>query len=271
MRLALVQQKATPDTVNNLERGLEALRTAAAEGANMVVYPELAFTPFYPQKPADDTALSLAEPIPGPTVVAFQEEAARLGVVVILNLFERAGDLAFDTSPVIDANGVLLGKTRMVHITEYACFHETGYYSPGEPEYMIYQTAVGRIGVAICYDRHFPEYMRILGLKGAELVVVPQAGAVGEWPDGLFEAELRVAAFQNGYFAALANRVGKEECLEFDGGSYVVDPGGRLIARAKKRAEQIVFAEVDLTCCAKSYARKLFLRDRRPGCYSDLA
>ena len=88
-------------------------------------------------------------------------------------------------------------------------FHERGYYTPGDRESFVHRTAAGRIGVAICYDRHFPEYMRGLRLAGAELVVVPQAGAVGEWTEGIFEAELQVAAFQNGYFAALANRVGR--------------------------------------------------------------
>ena len=101
----------------------------------------------------------------------------------------------------------------MAHITEYPCFHEQGYYTPGDTGAPVYDTRVGRIGVAICYDRHFPEYMRALAVAGADLVVVPQAGAVGEWPEGLYEAEMRVAAFQNGYYTALCNRVGKEDCL----------------------------------------------------------
>ena len=96
----------------------------------------------------------------------------------------------------------------------------------------VYETQGGRIGVAICYDRHYPEYMRALAIGGAELVVVPQAGAVGEWPEGLYEAEMRVAAFQNGYFIALCNRVGAEECLTFAGESFVCAPDGRVIARA---------------------------------------
>ena len=97
----------------------------------------------------------------------------------------------------------------MVHITDYACFHEQGYYTPGDTGAPVYPTRAGRIGVAICYDRHYPEYMRALAVAGADLVVVPQAGAVGEWPDGLYEAEMRVAAFQNGYHVALCNRVGR--------------------------------------------------------------
>ncbi len=118
--------------------------------------------------------------------------------------------------------------------------------------------------MAICYDRHFPEYVRALGLKGADLVVVPQAGAGDEWPPGLFEAELQVAAFQNGYFAALANRVGEEEGLTFAGESYVADPFGRVIARAPVGEEAILYAELDLSQLKQCPARRQFLPARRP-------
>ncbi|MEM1117693.1 MAG: nitrilase-related carbon-nitrogen hydrolase, partial [Bacteroidota bacterium] len=117
MRLALVQQPATGDLAGNLARGLDAFDRAADAGADLVAYAELAFSPFYPQRHATPEALAQAEPIPGPTTEAFQQRAADRGVVVVLNLFERAGDQTFDTSPVIDADGALLGRTRMVHIT----------------------------------------------------------------------------------------------------------------------------------------------------------
>ena len=124
----------------------------------------------------------------------------------------------------------------MIHITEYPCFHEQGYYTPGDTGAPVYRTQAGAIGVAICYDRHYPEYMRALALGGADLVVVPQAGALDEWPEGLYEGEMRVAAFQNGYFVALCNRVGEEECLTFAGESFVCAPDGRVIgARAEAR------------------------------------
>ncbi len=267
MKIALVQQRGTVDLEANVERGLEAVRRAAGEGARLVGFAELAFSPFYPQEPAGSDVASLAEPIPGPTTERFQRLAAELGVVVVLNLFERAGDATYDSSPVIDADGTLLGVTRMVHITEYACFHEQGYYAPSPDGVQVYETRAGRVGVAICYDRHYPEYMRALALRGAELVVVPQAGSVGEWPDGLFEAELRVASFQNGYFTALCNRVGVEPCLEFAGESYVCNPSGEVIAQAGT-GEEILYAEVDRSRVAASHARRLFLRDRRPELYA---
>ena len=266
-RIALVQQRATENLADNLERGLSRLHEAAVHGAALIVYPELSFTPFYPQHPAGPDALALAEPIPGPTTAAFCAAAQQLGVTVVLNLYERAGAVAYDTSPVIDADGAIVGRTRMMHITDYAGFHEQGYYTPGDTLAPVFETAAGRIGVAICYDRHYPEYLRALALGGADLVVVPQAGALGEWPAGLFEAELRVASFQHGYFMALANRVGQEAVLHFGGGSFVTDPDGRVLARGPEDAESIVYADIDYTHCGRSHARRLFLRHRRESVY----
>lgn len=267
MRLALIQQPATTDRQANRRRGLEAARRAAGQGAVVVCFAELAFDPFYPQEPASPQRLDAAEPLTGPTTEAFAALAAELGVVCVLNIFERDGDRTYDTSPVIDADGRLLGHTRMIHITDYAWFHERGYYAPGDQGAPVYDTAAGRIGVAICYDRHYPEYMRALALGGAQVVVVPQAGAVDEWPPGLFEAEMRVAAFQNGYFTALCNRVGPERRLTFAGESFICDPSGRLIARAGRGTEQILLADLDLSLVESSPARRLFLPDRRPELY----
>jgi N-carbamoylputrescine amidase len=269
MRIALIQQPAGPDKRRNLDRGLAAMRQAAADGAELVAFAELAFEPFWPQRPADGDIRRLAEPVPGATTEAFQAQAGELGVVTVLNLFERDGDRCYDCSPVIDADGTLLGRTRMVHITDYPCFHEQGYYAPGDTGAPVYDTRAGRVGVAICYDRHYPEYLRALALGGAELVVVPQAGAVDEWPEGLYEAEMRVAAFQNGYFVALCNRVGKEDRLSFAGESFVCDPSGRVVARAPAQEEAILAADLDLGRVETSHARRLFLRDRRPELYSD--
>ncbi len=268
MRISLVQQQAGADKRANLERGLEAFERAAAAGAELVCYAELAFERFHPQRPATGDVRELAEPVPGPITRAFAERARALGVVAVVNLFERDGDRTYDCSPVIDADGTLLGRTRMVHITDYACFHEQGYYAPGDTGAPVFATRAGRIGVAICYDRHYPEYMRALALAGAQLVVVPQAGALGEWPDGLFEAEMRVAAFQNGYFTALCNRVGREEELDFGGESFVCDPAGRVVARAPASEEFILTADLDLARVENSHARTLFLRDRRPELYA---
>lgn len=272
MKIALVQQHAGPDRRENRVRGLAAVREAARNGAQVVCFAELAFDLFYPQIPATPESLAKAEPVPGPTTDAFSALAAELGVVIVLNVFERVGDnpgVTFDSSPVIDADGTILGITRMVHITEYEYFHEQGYYAPGDRGAPVFDTRFGRIGVAICYDRHYPEYMRALAIAGAEVVVVPQAGATGEWPKGLYEAEMQVAAFQNGYFTALCNRVGKEENLNFAGESFVCEPDGNVVARAGSGADEILYCDLDLNQVTQSHARRLFLRDRRPELYGD--
>ncbi len=267
MKIALVQQPAAEDKEQNVQAGLSALEQAARDGAEVVVFSELAFERFHPQRPAGDAPWRLAEPVPGPTTDRFAAAARELGVVVVLNLYERDGERAFDSSPVIDADGTLLGRTRMIHITDYPCFHEQGYYVPGDTGAPVYQTRAGAIGVAICYDRHYPEYMRALALGGADLVVIPQAGALDEWPEGLYEAEVRVAAFQHGYFVALCNRVGVEEGLTFGGESFVCAPDGRVIARAGRLTTEVLHADLDLAAARDSHARRLFLRDRRPELY----
>ena len=268
MKIALIQQHATADKAVNVARGLQAIDEAARRGAGLAVFAELAFERFYPQHPADADPHRLAETVPGPMTDAFAERARRHGMVIVLNLYERDGAHAYDCSPVIDADGRLLGRTRMIHITEYACFHEQGYYTPGDTGAPVYDTQAGRIGVAICYDRHYPEYMRALAVNGADVVVVPQAGSVGEWPEGLYEAEMRVAAFQNGYYVALCNRVGREDCLTFGGESFVCAPDGQVVARAPAMADSILYADVDAAENGRSHARQLFLRHRRPELYA---
>ena len=270
MNIALVQHAVASSPSTAVERGVQAVRTAANAGADLVVFPELSFTPFYPRVPVmdrDRDALALAEPVPGPTTEALAEAAADGGVVVVFNLMERDESRTFDTSPVLDADGTLLGRTRMMHITEYDRFHEQGYYAPGDTGAPVYDTAAGRIGVAICYDRHYPEYLRALALQDADLVVVPQAGTVGEWPEGMYEAELRTAALQHGFFTALANRTGTEGDMQFAGRSFVTDPFGDVIAQAPGTEETTLHASVDLARTADAPARQLFLRHRRPDQY----
>lgn len=268
-RIALAQLQARDDVAENRERVLDAMHRASEQGANLIAFPELALTRFFPQHEDFPDARALAEPVPGPTTEQAGALAKELSLVTVLNLYEEADTGLYDSSPVIDADGTLLGTTRMVHITDYACFHEQAYYTPGDHGAPVYDTAVGRVGVSICYDRHYPEYMRALGMGGAELVIIPQAGALDEWPDGMYEAEVRTAAFQNGYFAALCNRVGKEERLTFAGESFVVDPVGRITSRGKRLEEDLIIADLDFAACLSSPARNLFWHHRRPELYGD--
>lgn len=268
-RLALAQLSSGPDRDVNLARALTAMEAAHQAGAQLIAFPEVVLDRFFPQRRNDPAAFALAEPIPGPICDALSQQAARLGLVTVFNLYEvDAGGRRFDSSPVFDADGRLLGVTRMLHITDYEHFHEQGYYHPGDRGMPVYDTRIGRVGVAICYDRHYPEVMRSLGLQNAELVVIPQAGTLGEWPEGMYEAEVRTAAFQNGYFTALCNRVGEEDALTFAGESFVVDPEGRVLARGKRLEDDLLLCDVDLASCASSTARRLFWKHRRPELYS---
>jgi len=269
MKIALIQQQAGVDPDRNLRRGMAAFEDAARAGANLVAFSELAFLPFLPQIPAADRPdfRSFAQTIPGPLTEEFSALARRFGAVAVLNLFEMDGRDTFDSSPVIDADGRLLGTTRMVHIMDGPGFHERGYYAPGRNPKIVYETAAGKVGVIICYDRHFPEITRAMGLAGAEIVVIPQAGIINEWGEGVYEGEVQIASLQNGYFGALCNRVGREPVLHFSGESFVTDPRGQVIARAPRDAEHILFADCDFGLIDGSPAKKHFLPDRRPEAY----
>ena len=267
MRIALIQQTASEDNESNIVKGLKNIDKAAEMGAELAVFAELAFTRFYPQYRANKNLSELAEPVPGPTTKKFMDKAKEHNMVIVINLFEIEKGHTYDSSPVIDSDGSLLGTTRMVHIADYECFYEKSYYEEGNHGAQVYNTAVGKVGVAICYDRHYPEFMRALGVKGAEVVVIPQAGTIGEWPDGLYEAELQVASFHNGYFCALANRVGKEDQMEFAGESVITNPEGRIIAQSPSGIDDILIHNLDLSEVEKSNARTMFFRDRRPDIY----
>jgi len=270
MRIALVQHAPVPSFEETLNVAEQHVREAASGGAQVIAFAELAFIPFFPQHRRTGDRFAWSEPIPGPTTERFQALACELGVVIVLNLFERDGDKAYDASPVIDADGSLLGVTRMMHITQYEGFWEQDYYDPSPTGPVVYNTRFGRIGVAICYDRHYPEYLRSLALKEADVVIIPQAGAEGEWPEGVYEAEVQTASFQHGFFTALCNRIGREDVLTFAGESFVANPEGRVIARAPKREPGILMADLDLDMVAQSAARTLFMAHRRPGDYADI-
>jgi N-carbamoylputrescine amidase len=271
IRIALAQLAAGPDRAANLARVLDVMGEAKRGGADLITFPEIILDRFFPASRENREAFALAEPIPGPTSDRIAERARELGLVTVFNLYEldlsTGSERRFDSSPVFDADGRLLGVTRMVHITDYEGFYEQTYYHPGDLGVPVYDTRIGRVGVAICYDRHYPEVMRALGVAGAELVVIPQAGAMGEWPEGLYEAEVRTAAFQNGYFVALANRVGSEGKLQFAGESFVVDPDGTILARSGGSGEDLLLVDIDLGACQTSHARRLFWQHRRPEIY----
>jgi len=263
-RIALVQMSMSEDIEANVEKSLVRLEEAAGQGANVIMFPEVQFSPFFPQHEARDAAEYLWE-IDHPALRKMQEACKRLGVVGVPNFYLREGDNRFDATPVIDADGEILGLSKMVHIVQMPCFFEQDYYTPSDGGFHVYETRFGRIGVIICFDRHFPESFRSCALQGAQLIVTPTANLVGE-PMEVFEWEMRIAALHNSLYAALCNRVGVEADVEFCGHSLVAGPNGELVARADE-SEQILYTDYDLDYQAKARAERPYLPLRRPEAY----
>ena len=269
MRVACAQFRHAGEREASVAKALEWLERAAAEGADVIVFPELAFDFFFPQVRADARFFDRAEPIPGPTTETFQAAAARHGIVTVINVFERAGPgRYYDASPVIDADGALLGVSRMLHIAEEPGYNEKFYYWPGDGGWPVYETPAGRLGVAICYDRHYPEHFRALALNGAELVVVPTATSMSEQAfRDVWEIEVQAAAVANQIFVAVANRVGEDGELSFFGLSFVADPRGRVVARAPENEEHLLLVEADLEEIERTRRHVPFLHDLRSDLY----
>lgn len=269
VRIALAQVSSEEEKEKNIKKALTFMQKAREKNANIICFPELCSTFFIPQYRADKKLFDLAEEVPGPTVKRFQEQAKKLNLVTIINLFERAGPGEYyDTSPVIDSNGKLLGMYRMVHIAELPNYNEKFYYWPGNTGYQIFETRHAKIGVAICWDRHFPEVMRILALKGAEIIFAPTAGAVREYLP-VWELEIQAHSVANQVFIGLPNRVGKEEKMTFYGRSFITSPKGEVIARAGEE-EELLIANLDLGLIEEARQLWPFFRDRRPETYGDI-
>ncbi len=269
MKIACAQFQHLGDRAASLKKALTWVSRAADQGAEIIVFPELAFDFFFPQVRADSSYFDWAEPIPGPTTECFQSAAQQHRMVIVLNVFERAAPgRYYDASPVIDANGTLLGVSRMLHIAEEPGYNEKYYYWPGDSGWPVYETRAGRVGVAICYDRHFPEHFRALALGGAELVVVPTATSLSEQAfRDVWELEIQAAAVANQIFIAVANRAGVDGELRFFGESFVVGPTGRVIARAAADEEALLVTAVDPAEIEAARRHIPFLRDLRGDLY----
>ncbi len=267
--IGLAQFPVTDNLEENLARGTVMAEKAALNGAAFVGYTELAFRPFFPQFHWEQKYFQWGEPFHGPTVRHFHEMAKSLRIDCAVNFFERASRGQFyDTTAICRADGQVLGPIRMMHVAEEPGYNEKYYYWPGDTRPTVYDLGDLKLGVAICYDRHFPEYTRALALQGADLIFSPFAGTESD-PMALYEIEMQALAFQNQVFVACVNRVGKEPKSTFAGGSFVVSPAGEIIARAERRSSQLLLCELDLALVEEMRLRRPFLRDRRPSVYRD--
>ena len=270
MRLALAQFESEKTRAASIEKAFAMMEQAAEQHADVICFPEMAFDPFFPQERAKSEYFKLAEPVPGPTTKLFQDKAKQLGLVTVLNLFEEASPGEhYDCSPVIDKDGAYLGKARMMHIAEEPYFNEKFYYWSGNTGYPVFDTQAGKIGVAVCYDRHFPEQMRALVIQGAQLILSPFVGIMND-PMELYRIEMQTYWFQNQIFTGTVNRAGKGITADFAGESFITDPSGAVIAIGKSREEDLIIADLDLSLISHWREHRRFLRDRRPETYGIL-
>lgn len=258
----------------NIENQLEFVQQAAEQGVQMLCFQEIFTTPYFCAE-QETKWYEAVEKVPdGPTVKLMQDIAKQHGMVLIVPIYEEEQTgVYYNTAAVIDADGKYLGKYRKTHIPHVAPgFWEKFYFRPGNLGYPCFDTAFARIGVYICYDRHFPEGARCLGLNGAEIVFNPSATVAG-LSEYLWKLEQPAHAVANGYFVGAINRVGTEapwNIGEFYGQSYFCDPRGQILAEGARDQEQLVVADLDMDKIREVRNTWQFFRDRRPDLYGPI-
>jgi N-carbamoylputrescine amidase len=280
IKVGTVQMSCTKNPLENLNKAIERIREAAANGAQIVCLQEL-FTSLYFCDVEDYENFKLAEPIPGPSTERLSRIAKELGVVIIASLFEkRTEGIYHNTTAVLDADGSYLGKYRKMHIPDDPSYYEKFYFTPGDLGYKIFRTRFATIGVLICWDQWYPEGARITSLMGAELLFYPTAIGWATSQDELTNIEQfnawqtiqRSHAVANGVHVVSVNRVGFEQngAMKFWGGSFVSNPFGRILYQAPHDKEEVHVQEVDLKLTDRYRTHWPFLRDRRIDSYKPI-
>ena len=281
--LGLLQHGCAAHPAANLKKTLALAERAAKQGANIICTQELFRSPYFCQS-EDYVNFALAESIPGPTTRAFQKLAKKLGVVVIVSLFEkRTAGLYHNTAVIIDADGTLLGRYRKMHIPDDPLYYEKFYFTPGDTGFRAWPTKFGKIGVLICWDQWYPEAARLTALQGAEIIFYPTAigwhpkekETQGAKQHAAWETIQRAHSVANGCYVAAVNRIGHEapargDGIEFWGQSFVAGTSGEILAKAGVATEEILLASVDLAQVDDTRTHWPFLRDRRIDAYGDL-
>ena len=242
MKIALSQMRISADPELNCSRSLDQIRLAAEQGARLVCFPEVQLSPFFPQYEGLD-ASGWCVPWGSPVIRGFCAACREHGIFASPNFYVERDGKRYDMSFLIDDRGEILGTQEMVHIAQAACFYEQDYYTPSEEGFRVFDTPIGKIGIVVCFDRHYPESIRTEALKGADLILIPTANTVDE-PSELFQWEIRIQAFHSSVYVAMCNRVGREDGMEFSGESIVAGPGGETLALAGSW-EELLLCEID--------------------------
>ena len=255
-----------------VQKHLPLIDEAGEKGVQILCLQEMFNGPYF--CPSQDPRwYESAEPIPGPTTERLAAYAKKYEMVMIVPIYEKAmRGVYYNTAAVIDADGSYLGKYRKQHIPQVAGFWEKFFFKPGNGGYPVFETRYAKVGVYICYDRHFPEGARCLGLNGAEIVFNPSATVAGlsQYP---WKLEQPAHAVANGYYVGAINRVGVEEPWKigkFYGTSYFVNPRGEFVATGSEDQDELVIADLDLALIDEVRSTWQFYRDRRPEAYDEL-
>jgi beta-ureidopropionase len=274
VRGALLQAKYSGDKESMIQKHEAYAHDASKQGAQVMCFQELFYAPYYCQI-QDARWYSLAEPVPeGPITQRMQQLAKETGMVLVVPIAEEEGTgIYYNTGAVIDADGTYLGKYRKNHLPHVGGFWEKFYFRHGNLGYPVFDTAVGKIGVYICYDRHFPEGARMLGLHGAELVFIPSATSRG-LSEHLWRIEQTSHAIANGYFVATINRVGIEPEFgpnDYYGQSYFCNPRGEFVGDVgDPYEEELLVRDLDMGLIREVRNTWQFYRDRRPETYDTI-
>ncbi|MBI5239011.1 MAG: acyltransferase [Elusimicrobia bacterium] len=255
-----------------IRKHLGLIDKAGNKGVQILGLQEIFSTPYF--CPSQDSKwYATAEPVPGPTTALLSRYARKHRMVIVAPLYERAtAGVYYNTAAVLDADGKYLGKFRKIHIPQVAGFWEKFFFKPGNLGYPVFETKYAKVGVYICYDRHFPEGARIFGLHGAEIVFNPSATVAG-LSDHIWKLEQPAHAVANGYFMGCINRVGVERPWKlgtFYGHSYFVSPRGEFLAEGSGDKDELVTADIDFDKITEVRNTWQFYRDRRPETYEDI-
>ena len=264
MKIALAQMRMDSDIERNFQKSLGFIHEAAEKKAELICFPEIQLSPFFPQFPDFDAGAYVMAEDSG-YVKGIRKACRDCHIFASPNFCIEENGKRYDMSFLIGDQGEIIGRQKMVHVAQCEMFYEQSYYTPSEEGFAVFDTRLGKIGIVVCFDRHYPESIRTEALRGAELIIIPTANTKAE-PSALFQWEVKVQAFQNSVNVAMCNRVGVEADMEFSGESLVARFDGETIALGSDQ-EELILAEVDLNGAAVERKRRPYTSLRRTELY----